>query len=344
MSENTLMIAEQYPLEQYNVLVPMQTITEVAEIQKPVMNSVQISTNLEDKEIYIQDKAQKAYKNKSGYDVPARPAGYALTKKGLTKLMRAAGIKMRSSRPIVPSVCQKCANMNAAIGKPVKCGACPNKDVKYEVRISVPQLTGEDMEIVAHKEILVDDVVADMTDKQKAEFLKFRNEMCESKALNRALRTALQIKGTYLLEELKKPFVVAYLVPNLDHPDVKAEAVKHFFGAASGVYENRPTKTRNTVFVDDDSDEGDGYEAPTEPVGMPHGTIESDSTGGPGWDIEDATLPWDLIICEECGSEITSTKGKGGKIWEPEDIKGYSEKEYGRCLCPGCQVEERGAK
>ena len=34
-----LTIAQQYPPAQYNLLVPMQTVTEIADIQKPVMNS-----------------------------------------------------------------------------------------------------------------------------------------------------------------------------------------------------------------------------------------------------------------------------------------------------------------
>ena len=33
-----LTIAQQYPPTQYNLLVPMQTVTEIADIQKPVMN------------------------------------------------------------------------------------------------------------------------------------------------------------------------------------------------------------------------------------------------------------------------------------------------------------------
>lgn len=50
---NALMITQQYPADRYNLLVPMQTVAEIAEIHKPVMNAVQISTNLADKEIYI---------------------------------------------------------------------------------------------------------------------------------------------------------------------------------------------------------------------------------------------------------------------------------------------------
>ena len=187
---------------------------------------------MNDKEIYIQEKAQDAWTDRSGKLHPAKPAGYALTKKGLNKLMRAAGIKIIGTRPIIPSTCQKCAEINKGIGKPVNCGACSNKDVKFEARIKVPQLTGEDVEFVAHKEIIVQDVTDGMTDAQRKEFLKFRNEHCETKAINRALRAAMHIKGTYTLEELKKPFVVAYLGPNLDNEAVKMEAVHHFLSSS----------------------------------------------------------------------------------------------------------------
>ena len=104
-----LTIAQQYPPTQYNLLVPMQTVTEIADIQKPVMNSVSISTSLNDGEIYEMEKAKDEWRDSKGYVHKATPAKYALTKKGLTKLMRAAGIKILSSRPVVPSTCQKCA-------------------------------------------------------------------------------------------------------------------------------------------------------------------------------------------------------------------------------------------
>ena len=95
-----LTIAQQYPPAQYNLLVPMQTVTEIADIQKPVMNSVKISTDLNDGEIYEMEKAKDEWRDSKGYVHKATPAKYALTKKGLTKLMRAAGIKILSSRPV----------------------------------------------------------------------------------------------------------------------------------------------------------------------------------------------------------------------------------------------------
>lgn len=331
-NQSSLAIAQQFPADHYNLLVPMQTVAEISEIHKPVMNVVSISTNLDDQEIYVQEKAKSAWGEK-----PATPAKYALTKKGLTKLMKAAGIKILSSRPVIPSTCQKCAAMNASIGKPVRCGACPNKDVKYEVRISVPQLTGENITIVANKEIIVDDVVVGMSDKQRAEFLKFRNEMCESKALNRALRTAMQIKSTYYIEEFRKPFVVAYLVPNLDNPAVQQEAIRGMFGTAHELYGTTPVANdaRRTVYVDDDlnDDERGNCEAPEEPQSGRY----IDITNEPARETADyqqmdfATQQQnsepDPYICVKCGK--TLTKG----------VSRFSISSFGVPLCMECQAK-----
>ncbi len=316
---NSLTITSQYPLDKYNLLVPMQTVAEISEIQRPVMNVVSISTNLADKEIYEQEKAYNG-----------SPAKYAITKKGLTKLMRAAGIKILSSRPVVPSTCQKCAEINKGIGKPVRCGACPNKDVKYECRISVPQLTGESLDIVAHKEIIVDDVVNGMTDRQKAEFLKFRNEMCESKALNRALRTAMQIKGTYLLEEFKKPFVVAYLVPNLDNELVREKAVDSFFAGTKELYGHNNDSARRTLFVDDDpDDEEHGHcEAMQTPIEQPGAYSEPPAQEPPKEAQRAATQNdpnYNPNICQDCGKEIS------------DGVVKYAIRNYGIPLCMDCQ-------
>ena len=226
--ENSLSIIGKYPEGSYNLLIPIQTITDISDIQKPVINVVKISTDLNDKEIYEQEKPKAAYTDKGGYSHAATPPKYAISKKGLIKLMRASGIRMVESKAVIPSTCQKCAEVNRNIGKAVSCGSCPCKDVKYMVVIEVPQLTGESLTVVANKEIIIEDVTASMTPNQKAEFVKFRADICESKALNRALRTAMQIKGTYLIEEFDKPFVVAYLAPNLDNPEVRSAAIESF--------------------------------------------------------------------------------------------------------------------
>lgn len=327
---NALMITQQYPAERYNLLVPMQTVAEIADIHKPVMNAVQISINLADKEIYEQEKAKSAWK-----DRPATPAGYALTKKGLNKLMRAAGIKILGTRPIIPSTCQKCAEVNRSIGRPVNCGACGNKDVKFEARISVPQLTGENIEIVAHKEIIVQDVTDGMGDAQRKEFLKFRSEMCETKAINRALRAAMHIKGTYTIEELRKPFVVAYLVPNLNNEDVKAEAIRHMFTSAQELYGGHTPEARKAIFVEDDVEEGMEYETPGKPITGSHAYEQTPpepprQTQQRQQQAAETAPDFDPTICSECGAKCSNGVVK------------YSQEQYGRTLCMSCQRKQGG--
>ena len=338
---NALQITQQYPTERYNLLVPMQTVAEIADIHRPVMNAVQISTNLNDGEIYVQEKAKDEWTDRGGRRHPATPAKYALTKKGLNKLMRAAGIKILGTRPIIPSTCQKCAEVNRSIGRPVNCGSCGNKDVKFEARISVPQLTGENIEIVAHKEIIVQDVTEGMTEAQRKEFLKFRSEMCETKAINRALRAAMHIKGTYFLEELKKPFVVAYLVPNLDNETVKAEAVRHMFTTAQELYGGHTTEARRAIFVEDDVEEGMEYETPERPISQPGSRAYQEAPQEPPRETQRRQQPpqgrqqgrgqeeYNPTICAACGADISPS------------VSGYSIRNYGMPLCRECQRKEQ---
>lgn len=336
---NALSITQQYPVERYNLLVPMQTVAEIAEIHKPVMNAVQISTNPDDGEIYEQEKPSDGWTGRDGMYHPPKKAKFALTKKGLNKLMRAAGIKILGTRPIVPSTCQKCAEVNRSIGRPVNCGTCGNKDVKYEARISVPQLTGENIEFVAHKEIIVQDVTVGMTDKQIKEFLKFRSEMCETKAINRALRAAMHIKSTYSLEELKKPFVVAYLVPNLDNEAVRAEAVKHFFTSAQELYGSSGVQQRKAVFVEDDEPEESAYETKEQPVATPpqesraykdYPQEHPRETQQRQQTVAETQPDFDPNVCCVCGSRVSN------------GVVRYSQQQFGKTLCMPCQRNQGG--
>ena len=308
---NALTITEQFPEGKYNLLVPIKTVAEIAELHKPVMNVVYISTNEADKEVYLQEK----------------PDGWALTKKALTKLMKAAGIRIVKSVPMLPTKCEKCAAVNRGIGRPVNCGSCPNKDVKHQVTISMPQLTGENVEVVASKEILYDDVTSRMSQAQKGEFSKFRSEMCETKALNRALRIAMQIKATYSKTELAKPFVVAYLVPNLDNEAVRNEAVRSFFGAAKELYGSTESAEKAQHIIDADREleqENDtGYEPPAQPEYIPEAVQQQNF-------IEETAPDYDPTICSECGAKCSNAVVK------------YSQEQFGRTLCMPCQRKTQG--
>lgn len=321
---NELTISKQYPSEKYNLLGNTDVMVSIPDIKSPVIQVVRLNPDPNKGDVYIQ---QKRYTDR---DHNTHPDKYAITKNGLKKLADGSGIKMISSEHVIPTTCQKCVAVNQNAGKVVQCGNCRNKDVAYRVRISVPQLTGEVLTVEDTHEIIVDNVTPGMTEKQKTEFMKHLPQICEAKALNGAIRTALHIKGTYTAEELKKPFVVAYLVPNLNHQDVKEAAIKNMFQAVSNMFGNAPSiqqiesKVPESAAIEaSDGECFDDYvdgtyrqaaEYAEENAGQPEGRSESER---------------DDFYCDKCGVHITE------KVWD------YSVEKYNRPLCYKCQKGEK---
>ena len=341
---NELSIIKQYPPEKFNLLGNTMVVTEVPEIMSPVMQAVTIETDPEKGDVYVQQKASDAWTDKRGVHHPASPTRYALTKNGLKKLADGAGIKVVSSESVLPTTCQKCAAVNRSIGKPINCAACQNKDVAYKVTISVPQLTGEVLYVSDTNEINVD-CQNFTSDKEKSQFMKFRNEICEAKALNGAIRTALHIKGTYTAQELAKPFVVAYLVPNMNNEAVKQTAISSMFQSSRRLFgeEEKPALDAPSVneepvpdevldhFVDEVV-----YEQPKEPLPDTEVHYQQEVEQMPPSQRQQAqpvrqeqpqeAAPADApMCCEKCGTDINQ------KVFE------FSVRKYGRPLCYKCQ-------
>ena len=191
---NELSISNQYPASKYNLLGNTDVIVDVPDIKSPVIQAVRLNPNPGKGDVYIQQKESREWTDKKGNFHPANPNLYAITKNGLKKLADGAGIKMISSEHVIPTTCQKCVAVNRYSGKIVQCGNCQNRDVAYRVTISVPQLTGEILTVEDTHEIIVENVTPGMSEKQKAEFMKHLPQICEAKALNGAIRTALHIK------------------------------------------------------------------------------------------------------------------------------------------------------
>lgn len=91
MSETALAIQKEYPQDKFNLLIPVKTIQELSPLHKLVINEVQIDSNLATKDVYQE-------KNKE----------FALTKKGLMKLMAAANIQIIDSHSVPTQKCNKC--------------------------------------------------------------------------------------------------------------------------------------------------------------------------------------------------------------------------------------------
>ena len=199
---NELSFSKKYPAEQFNLLGNTDVMVEIPDIKTPVIQAIRLESDPAKGDVYIQQYAKKEWTDEKHRKHPATPNLYAITKNGLKKLADGAGITMISSQHVIPTTCQKCVAVNQHSGKVVQCGNCKNRDVAYHVTICVPQLTGKDITVEDTHEIIVDNVTSGMTDKQKAEFMKHLPQICEAKALNGAIRTALHIKGTYTLKTM----------------------------------------------------------------------------------------------------------------------------------------------
>lgn len=320
---NELSISNQYPAAKYNLLGNTDVMVEVPDIKSPVIQVVKLNTDPGKGEVYIHQNAKGEWKDRNGNIHPATPDLYAITKNGLKKLADGAGIKMILSEHVIPTTCQKCVAVNQHSGKVVQCGNCRNRDVAYHVTISVPQLTGEILTVDDTHEIIVDNVILGMTDKQKAEFMKHLPQICEAKALNGAIRTALHIKGTYTLEELMKPFVVAYLVPNLNHESVKQAAINSMFESSRRLFGNPPSvehiETRVPEHAAVEASDGEDYD---QYVDGNYSDAEEQGEGGSRSD--DEVRPQDFY-CDKCGEHIEE------RVWN------YSVDKFERPLCYKCQ-------
>lgn len=322
---NELSISKEYPAEKYNLLGNTEVMVKIPDIKSPVIQAVQLNHDPMKGDVYIQQKAKKEYTDKNMVYHPATPNLYAITKNGLKKLADGAGIKMVSSEHVIPTTCQKCVAVNQNCGKVVQCGNCHNKDVAYRVTISVPQLTGDVLMVEDTHEIIVDNVTQGMTPKQRTEFMKHMPQICEAKALNGAIRTALRIKGTYTLEELQKPFVVAYLVPNLDHGDVKQAAIDSMFQSSNKLFGRTPSiqqiESRIPEHAAIEASDGENYDQ----------YVDGEYTGGKMQEetsegvFSDNEIRQRDFCCDKCGERIPQ------KVWN------YSMDKFGRPLCYKCQ-------
>jgi len=318
MAETSLAIAKDYPVDKFNLLIPVKTMQELSPLHKLVINEVQVSPNIADKD---------TYKEKNGE--------LALTKKALMKLMAAANIQILDSKSVPTQRCNKCIEIAQRTRQAPKCFECPYiDDVAYQVTIAVPEPSGTHRIIKATKEIRMED------EKKKAaseaqfnQFKPFRTEHCESKALNRALREGLMLKSSYTAKELEKPFAVALVMPNMSDPDLKKAMIANYANQANALYGNSPAieapsyqalPIGNVTEIPPDADEETGEVLPPSQEVI---DIE----------IEPPTPPApEKLICATCSKELEGFKDKKKKQWTAEELADYSEKNFGRRLCKEC--------
>lgn len=327
---DTIVQLNNYPKDKYNVLIPVTSMQVMSNMQRIVVNEVRLDTTVDDK-----GNGRDIYREKSS-------GKFAITKVGGMKLAAAANISIVSSESVQPDVCLKCIEMTKATGKAQPCGTCPHAyDVKYVVTVRVPEPSGGFRLISKDKEIDCDMERGGMSEAQYKRFLPHRASIAESKALMRCIRDALGLAATYTQQELAKPFVIAHVVPNLDAPEIRERLASSYLQSMGLLFES-PGAPQAALTAS-----ASPPQRPALPEAVPDdGYNESDYPP----DEDDQPLPWETeqpqtgIWCEDCGCEITETKGRNGQTWSPEAIEGFSKKTFGRCLCPPCQQNAKGGR
>lgn len=329
---STIVQLNKFPPEKYNVLVPVTTMQVASNLQRITVAEVQLDIR--------QDQSNKGPSKDIYFEKSS--GGYAITKVGGMKLAAAANISIVSTEPGRTEGCQRCIEMARATGKPRVCGTCEHvHDVAVTVTIRVPEPAGGFRLMQATKEIDCTLEAASMKDgpngQQYKRFLPHRTAMAESKAFMRAIRAALGLPGTYHYEDLRKPFIVARIVPNLDAPEIKEAVAANYLQSMGMLFEMPAQAQRPALGAPAAQQPEQVPEYPDEQPGqLPWGDAPEDE---PGWE----PTP-DGIYCTDCKAKLVTVPGKnGGRDWTPEDIAGYSERNFKRILCPACQQKARRA-
>jgi hypothetical protein len=224
--EQNFNVLNAYPADEYNLLVPVQSIQEINAIYRLVVNIVRPSTELADKDIYREKSAESEGSQQM----------YAFTHKCLLKFFAAANGQIVESARIRPRVCDKCIDIIKATGEAPACGNCvANANTACKIIAKFPELSGGWRIYQATRELDFSNM-GNASEREIRKVKQFAFEHAESKALSRVIRKALSIKSAYSMAELEKPFIVVYPVLDAKDADVKKALIAGAIASSNLLY------------------------------------------------------------------------------------------------------------
>jgi len=232
---------EKYKQAGANLLMPSTHIAGLSEFHQPVIETVLLSTDPENGDVYAHDN-EKVSPNKKW-----RP-----TKQALMKLSVCAGViwspteskRMDNGADRNYISYKAVGGIKKADGQPVFFSA--EYDLDFEILEDELKTNYEGKA----KWLKKDDGKRAATDKEKVEYVEYcvnrdllqkrknKLKLCEAGAMNRVLRMLLGLKQTYTTKELEQPFVMARIVFRPDFTDaaVKKQFVDASIKAMTGIY------------------------------------------------------------------------------------------------------------
>ena len=294
-----------YPVETFNRLFPA-TMTEISPLHKVMVNIVKIDPDPVAKDVYKQ-----------------RTGELSLSKIACLKFMTASNVIMEDSKPILPQGCRRCVEVSQSTRLAPQCNGCPTKeDVAYRASILVPEPSGGYRRYIATKEVTKQDTLA------KKNPVEHMSANCETKALLRALRAGLGLKGSYTAKELEKPFAVALVVPNAQDPDMKKALIQRYAAGqdalfGGGLSVGHQLASGDHLQLSDGGISGDVTVVGDDPE-------DGDGAGGTENKVH---------CCEVCGLVIQPVGN-----WTVEMIVESLMQKHGRVICSGCSAQGGGGQ
>jgi hypothetical protein len=213
-----------------HVLVPAQYQSQVSSYWQGVYEVVQLSPNPDDKDIW---------KLPGGRD----NAKYGLSKTGLMKIARAAGIELYKS--VQEERAPGYIRYEATVRKRDASGAWSYSSAKKSLdRANILEdETATQKGKIGSKYGPKDEAAAiAKADEGVRRSWKFHEERCETGAYLRALRSVLSIRGDYTQHELTKPFIVCavHFAPDESQPELRQMMANAAKLTAVQLWDNSP--------------------------------------------------------------------------------------------------------
>jgi hypothetical protein len=292
-------IMSRYPSDKYNVLIPVSTVFKVSPFHRISVNFVKLDPDPE-----------------VGKDVYELDGKLALSKQGIMKIAHAAGIQVKGSRVI----------------------RLENSDIRVEVEVLVPMGDGTFRQVMAGRDWLEADEKKNSMSKNKSggsyfneklfdRTKRFRSAITESKAMLRAIRSALSLKQVYTKEELARTFVVPVTTIDYSDPALREAMIQRLASGIDLLYGTPPAlaELSGDEPVWDDSAGNENAE-----------TANDESSNNSS--VEESKL--EPIHCAECGTVMKGFTSAKGKSWTRDDWIEQTTKRFGRPLCPYCSVKQ----
>ena len=235
----------EYKEQKANILGPSTKMDGLSEFHKVIVDSVTLSINPVDGDIY---------KYKDGHkDTPAQ---YILTGQALQRLAICAGVAWNPIETKATSISQKYVAYNA-VGCIRKADGLPVcYQAEYDVDIDVEEDKLRDQFKEKRKKWEEASWFQKMSPESQDDYIEsairkelnfkktHKTKIAATGAKNRVIRALLGVKKTYTIVELKKPFVMPRVIlqPDYSDPEVKKMMLTAAIQAQTGVFGPAPSQ------------------------------------------------------------------------------------------------------